>query len=104
MSTYDDEKFILEDFKMISSSKVIYFGNWFKCRKIYFLIKHAKWIDSSSKQALPPDFYSDKHKIMMELMAINDSAYEKDGKIYNPEKKRKRLNKALFSMSCFSIP
>ena len=35
------------------------------------------WVDSSSKSDPPPDFYNDKHKIMMDVMRIDDCASKK---------------------------
>ena len=43
-----------------------------------------EWVDSSHKCNPPPDFYSDSQKLMMEVMRIDDHAFEQDGKIQNP--------------------
>ena len=50
-----------------------------------------EWVDSSSKDAPPPDFYSESQKLMMEVMRIDDHAFEQDGKIQNPTNKRARM-------------
>jgi hypothetical protein len=58
-----------------------------------------KWIDSSSKSAPPPDFYNEKNKIMMDVMRIDDHAYENEkGKIINPTlQKENKIYKELMS-------
>ena len=81
---YMKESFILELFNLIPLSKCVINGNSSKCKNVYKLIKKYKdWIDSSSKKDLPPDFYSDKYKIMMEIMSINDVEYNDDNTIKN---------------------
>ena len=43
------------------------------------------WTDSSGKSDPPPDFYSDKYKLMMDVMRVNDHEKRgKKGKLYNP--------------------
>ena len=53
-------------------------------------IWETEWIDSSSKDAPPPDFYNDRKRIMMEVMRVDDHAYEHEGKIINPTAIRAR--------------
>jgi len=44
-----------------------------------------KWIDSSSKKDNPHEFYNENLQLMMEVMRIDDHAYEdENGKIQNP--------------------
>ena len=44
-----------------------------------------KWIDSSGKNEPPPDYYCPDKKIMMEVMRIDNHAFENDkNKIINP--------------------
>ena len=89
MKTTDNESFILELFNLMPLSKCVINGNSSKCKNVYKLIKKYKdWIDSSSKKDLPPDFYSDKYKIMMEIMSINDVEYNDDNKTINEQMKR----------------
>lgn len=60
-------------------------------RKIINKIKNKKyWINSSAKDAMPPDFYNEKDKLMLEVMRVNDSEFEDNGKIINPEAKADR--------------
>ena len=40
------------------------------------------WIDASSKNALPPDFYNNKFKLMMDVMRIDDHTFvDKNGNL-----------------------
>ncbi|MBQ7208837.1 MAG: hypothetical protein IJS01_13645 [Lentisphaeria bacterium] len=50
-----------------------------------------EWVDSSSKNDPPPDFYSESQKLMMEAMRIDDHAFEQDGRIKNPTNQRARM-------------
>ena len=49
-----------------------------------------EWADSSSKEDPPPDFYSESQKLMMEVMRIDDHAFEQDGRIINRANQRAR--------------
>lgn len=89
MKTADNESFILENFRTTSKKETLIWGDIFHCSKIrsslvnYFKRKH--WIDSSAKNAPPPDFYNDKLKFMMDIMRIDDNAYvDRKGKVQNP--------------------
>ena len=48
------------------------------------------WIDNSAKNAPPPDFYNDKEKLMLEVMRVDDHAFELKGKIQNPTNQKAR--------------
>ena len=50
-----------------------------------------EWVDSSSKSDPPPDFYSESQTLMMEVMRIDDHAFEEDGRIKNPTNQRARM-------------
>lgn len=84
METFDSEKFIVEYFKSIPYGEIAFFGNFFRCFRVEMLIKSLlfkkSWIDSSSKSDLPPDFHNNKHKIIMDIMRIDDCVNIKDGK------------------------
>ena len=48
-----------------------------------------KWIDSSGKNDLPPDYYNEKRKLMMDVMRIDNHAYVDDkGNVINHHNKR----------------
>lgn len=84
MKTLNDEQFILDLYKQVPSHKIAYFGRFFPCLKIETLTKSVffsrSWINSSSKSDPPPDFHNDKHKIMLEVMRIDDCANKVNGK------------------------
>lgn len=64
----DKEIDFIEDFRMIPSEQIAVIGNEEEIDKIIDIIKISdNWIDSSGKDQLPPDFYNDKDKIMMEV-------------------------------------
>ena len=83
METMDNECFIIENFKLIPSRKIAYFGNFFHCFRVETLIKSPmfskSWIDTSSKSGTPPDFHNNKHRIMMDVMRIDDCINERNG-------------------------
>lgn len=76
MKTFNNEQFLLEIYRTIPTYKIQYLGRFFSCLKIELLTKSVffskSWIDSSAKDMLPPDFHNNKHKIMMEVMRIDD--------------------------------
>lgn len=50
------------------------------------IIVTNEWIDTSAHNAPPPDFYSDKYGLMMDVMKIEDNTRKgKKGKLYNPK-------------------
>ena len=89
MKTFDNESFQIEYLGNVPASRVVFYGNYLKCKSVLHKIKKYKnWINSSGKDVLPPDFYSDKYNLMMDAMAINDIEYIKGNKIINEQKKR----------------
>ena len=89
MRTPDGEVFQIEYLQDIPSSRVKILGNYFRCKSILRRIKKSNnWINTSGKNDPPPDFYSNKYKLMMDAMAINDVEYIKNGKIINNQKGR----------------
>lgn len=53
--------------------------------KVCNMKEWVNWIDSSGKSAPPPDFYSDKYELMMDVMRVNDHEQKgKKGKLHNP--------------------
>lgn len=56
--------------------------------KICDLDNWKNWIESSGKSDPPPDFYSDKFMLMMDIMRVNDHERKgKKGKLHNPSMK-----------------
>lgn len=92
MKTFDNESFQIEYLENVPSSRVIFYGNYLKCKSILHKIKkYKKWINSSGKDDSPPDFYSNKYHLMMDAMAINDVEYIKNNKVINEQKKRQHI-------------
>ena len=88
MSTFRNESMILDVFRLTKNSEIRTVGNWFKCRKIFYSLKYnvfyKYWKNTSGKSELPPDFYNEKLKLMMEVMRIDDCGYvDNKGKIQN---------------------
>ncbi len=83
MKTFDDEGYVLKNYRLIPSRKIKYIGNYFRCYKIEKLTKSIlfskSWINSSSKDVSPPDFHNDRHHIMMEMMRIDDCVNNLNG-------------------------
>ena len=51
----------------------------------------TEWVDCSAKNDPPPDFYSESQKLMMEVMRIDDHAFEQNGKVINPTIQRESM-------------
>ena len=88
MQTFNNESMILEMFRNVKAKEILLLGNFFKCKCIYFaltgVLNRKKWIDSSGKKDPPPDFYDNKHKLMMDVMRIDDHAYvDEKGRVQN---------------------
>lgn len=84
MKTFNDEDFLLENYRMMSASRIVYVGNYFRCHRIqrltrWFIYKNS-WINNSSEKDPPPDFYNEKHHLMMEVMRIDDGVNKLKGK------------------------
>ncbi len=107
MNRYDKEINIINDFQKLTSREIYLFNGSLSLRKIFISVyskrKWKNWIDSSSKNEPPPDFYNDKLKIMMDVMRIDDHAYEdSNGKVLNPTNKREsQLMKEIASKNAF---
>lgn len=79
---------LIKDFQMVGHSNVFLVGDTDEVASIAHSVldednwKH--WIDSSSKDAPPPDFFSDDFGLMMEVMRVDDHGFKKKGSIINP--------------------
>lgn len=99
----DKEERIIEEFQLLDTSEVGLFPENSKMVKIFNSINSVKqwkkWIDTSAKNELPPDFYNDKLKLMMDVMRIDDHAYVNDkGRVINRHNEREsKLLKELIS-------
>lgn len=58
---------------------------------VHDLKKWRRWTDASAKDAPPPDFYSDKMRLMMDVMKVEDHSHiSQKGKLINPNAERER--------------
>lgn len=94
MQTFDKERFVFENYRMTPYSRISFFGNFFRCHRISILTRsfffRKSWIDSSSKSAPSPDFYNEKHHVMMEVMRVDD--YLNLGNEKHPHNSASRAN------------
>ena len=75
MAYYDSEINIVNDLCECDNSEIFIFnGNDEEI--LQCVRKVEEWQCSSSKSDPPPDFYSDKYKLMMEVMRVDDHAYQ----------------------------
>ena len=93
LNRYDREERIIKAFQDLKRRRVVLFPMNLKNIFIYFSVHNKwiwkNWIDSSSKNELPPDFHNDKLKIMMDIMRIDDHAYvDEKGRIINRHNER----------------
>lgn len=88
MAYYDSEINIVNDLCECDNSEIFIFnGNDEEI--LQCVRKVEEWQCSSSKSDPPPDFYSDKYKLMMEVMRVDDHAYiNAKGKVINPHIKK----------------
>lgn len=96
MTFYEKEKNLIEMLQDVPYYNTVLLPRGIKTRMLYSKI-HNKlkwkrhWIDSSAKDALPPDFYSDKYKLMIEVMRVDDHGFKKNGKYRNPTYEREQM-------------
>jgi hypothetical protein len=88
--SFDDENRIIEHFQDVVNNSVVFFPQETEAAIQAFVSIHdkqnwAKWKDSSGKDDPPPDFFSNETGFMMEVMRVDDHAYEnKKGRVINP--------------------
>lgn len=88
MITVNDEDFILELFRNLFWNEKYFFDNSLSAKLIVLSIRNhflkKNWINSSKKNDPPPDFYNKKHKLMMDVMRVDDHAFvDEKGKVQN---------------------
>lgn len=93
MNRYDKEERIINDFQDLKRKEIGLFPLNFKNIWLYRAIHNKKnwrrWVDTSAKNELPPDFYNDKLKFMMDVMRIDDHAYvDEKGRVINRHNER----------------
>lgn len=87
METYNNEIVIIEHFQSLDTKSIILIPE--NAESIVELVhdknKWKAWKDSSGKSDPPPDFYSEKYKLMLDVMRIDDHAYiSSKGQVVNP--------------------
>lgn len=76
MNYYDKEINAIEDIQHLSRNEIAFVNTSFSLRKYFRSIWRERvfkgWIDNSSKNSIPPDFYSDEYNYMLEVMRFDD--------------------------------
>ena len=94
----EKESNLIDHFQMLETNEILLLPESEELENVVSSILNSelwkKWIDSSAKDAPPPDFYSDELGLMMEVMRVDDHGFKKKGKIINPtyEKEHKLEN------------
>lgn len=89
MNRFDDEDKIISQFQRVDDNEVMFATQSETIEAVYLSI-HTEalwnnWINSSGKSDPPPDYYSPKDELMMDVMRVDDHAFvDKKGKIQNP--------------------
>lgn len=89
MNYFDDERNIIRMFQGDKFKTVVFSEKLFETIKILNSIKRSfewkHWTYNAKKSDPPPDFYSDKYGLAMEVMRVDDHAFlNEKGKISNP--------------------
>lgn len=93
MNRLDKEERIINEFQLLQSQEVGLFPENNQTKRIFKSINNIvswkQWTDTSAKNDLPPDFYNDKLKIMMDVMRIDDHAFvDENGRVINRHNER----------------
>ena len=96
MNFFDDESKIIKCLQGVKLNKVFLLSDSIVVKEIFASIHDAEewksWSNSSGKSDPPPDFYNDELKFMMDVMRIDDHAFEnKNGKIVNPTNQQESM-------------
>lgn len=96
MNYFDNEEKIIECFQSVSKSEVYFPAQTGKCLKIFNSIYNKrswkKWINNSVKSNPPPDFFTVKLSLMMEVMRVDDHAhFNEKGVLINPVNQRESI-------------
>lgn len=89
MNFYDDERMIIENFQMANNSEVFFPFRSREAIEAFKSVRNTKkwanWTYNAGKADPPPDFFSDKYHLMMEVMRIDDHAFiNEKGVLINP--------------------
>lgn len=84
---FDNERTIIDQFKTEAQNVLLLRGNSFEksiCEKIFDFDNAS---ENNAHEAPPPDYYSELHSIMYDVLRVNDSELRKG---YNPIKMREK--------------
>ena len=89
MNFYDDERMIIEDFQMTSNDEVHFPFRSHGAVEVFKAVRNtrkwANWTYNAGKADPPPDFFSEKYQLMMQVMRIDDHAFVNEkGILINP--------------------
>ena len=90
MDVFDKEKNIISYFRDTETECILLLPeNNAECEAVCNAVLNesewGKWIDSSAKSALPPDYYCDEKHLMMDVMRVDDhETISRKGKVVNP--------------------
>ena len=89
MNFYDDEQMIIEDFQLVLNSEVCFPYASREAVEVFKSVRNTKkwahWTYNAGKADPPPDFFSEKYQLMMEVMRVDDHAYiNQKGALINP--------------------
>lgn len=90
MDIFDNEINIISRFQELETTEILLLPvNSKEAERICQLVRDksewSKWVDTSAKNALPPDFYCDAEMLMMDVMRIDDhESISKTGQVVNP--------------------
>lgn len=89
MNFYDDERMIIEDFQLTLNSEVCFPFESRDAVEVFKSVRNTRkwtnWTYNAGKADPPPDFFSEKYQLMMEVMRIDDHAYvNENGVLINP--------------------
>ena len=86
------EKNLIDAFAELSDEELCFLSESKIVKKICNSLRdstvNCNWIDSSGKGDLPPDFYNDVEKLMMDVMRVDDHSIQGRKKILNANRAR----------------
>ncbi len=76
MNHFDDEINIIRHLQWMKRRKIYFVNPTWEVKKFFYSLykerKFRKWVNSSGKNELPPDFFSEKYRYMLEVMRVDD--------------------------------
>lgn len=93
MNYFDDESVIIDWFQIVQDSEVFFLHHSKESEWVFRTVRNTSkwkhWVNSSGKSDPPPDFYSDKYGMMMDVMRIDDhTRLTRKGRPSNPVNQR----------------